>query len=111
MSSPSNEPPPPRHGFWRKHGLKLALSVVIAAAFTWTLQRGGLPLIPPKKAFEQVNVASCVEYMFIFAAWNTIHATRWRHLLAPLPATPFPPTLSASRPRSPPILLLPPSPL
>src|SRR5258708_37731891 len=89
MSSPSNEPPPPRHGFWRKHGLKLALSVVIAAAFTWTLQRGGLPLIPPKKAFEQVNVASCVEYMFIFAAWNTIRATRWRHLLAPIADIPL----------------------
>jgi len=89
MSSPSNEPPPPPHGFWRKHGLKLALSVVIAAAFAWTLQRGGLPLIPPKQAFEQVKISSCVEYMLIFAAWNTIRATRWRHLLAPIADIPL----------------------
>jgi len=62
---------------------------VIALAFGWTLEKGGLPLIPPKQAFEQVKVASCVEYMLLLATWHTIRAVRWRHLLAPIADIPL----------------------
>src|SRR5689334_24803997 len=81
--------PQARHGFWQKHGLKLAFSIVIAVAFAWTLERGGLPLIPPKSAFEKVEIASCVEYMGIFMFWHLVRATRWRHLLAPIADVPL----------------------
>jgi uncharacterized protein (TIRG00374 family) len=77
------------HGFWRKHGIKLAVSIVIAAAFGWTLERGGLPLIPPAAAFQKVKISSCVEYMGLVITWHTIRATRWRHLLAPIADVPL----------------------
>jgi hypothetical protein len=89
MSVEVDAQPQTRHGFWRKHGLKLALSIVIAAAFAWTLERGGLPLIPPKSAFARVEVASCVEYMALFIFWHIVRATRWRHLLAPIADVPL----------------------
>jgi uncharacterized protein (TIRG00374 family) len=72
--------------FWHKHGLKLAVSVVIAAAFAWTLERGGLPLIP--SAFDNVKVASIFEYIGLLAAFHTLRATRWRHLLSPIADVP-----------------------
>jgi uncharacterized protein (TIRG00374 family) len=81
--------PKPAHGFWRKHGVKLAVSLVISAAFAWTLRRGGLPLIPPAAAFEKVKISSCVAYMLLVVLWHTIRATRWRHLLAPIADIPL----------------------
>ncbi|SRR5260221_1078548 len=81
--------PKPAHGFWRKHGLKLAVSIVIAAAFAWTLERGGLPIIPPASAFRTVKIANCVEYMGLLIAWHSLRAIRWRHLLAPMAELPL----------------------
>ncbi len=75
--------------FWHKHGIKVVVSLIIAGAFAWTLERGGLPLIPPRSAFQKVKVSSCVEYMLLFIAWHTIRATRWRHLLAPIADVPL----------------------
>ena len=49
--------------FWQKHGLKLAVSVVIALAFVWTFRRGGLPLIPPASAIAKVPLSTYVEYV------------------------------------------------
>jgi glycosyltransferase 2 family protein len=89
MAVDAEAQPKPAHGFWHKHGLKLAVSIVIAAAFVWTFERGGLPLIPPASAFQKVNVASCVEYMAIVVFWHCIRATRWRHLLSPIADVPL----------------------
>ena len=85
MATEASSPPRPNHGFWRKHGLKLAASVLIAGAFAWTLERGGLPLIPPAAAFAKVNISSCIEYLLLLFAWHFVRATRWRHLLSPSP--------------------------
>jgi glycosyltransferase 2 family protein len=79
----------PTPGFWHKHGVKLAVSVVIAAAFAWTLERGGLPLIPPSSAFQNVSVSSCVWYMVTLVFWHALRAARWRHLLAPIAEVPL----------------------
>jgi glycosyltransferase 2 family protein len=79
----------PAPSFWQKHGAKLAVSVVIAAAFAWTLERGGLPLIPPRSAFEKVKVSSCLEYVAVLIFWHTVRAARWRHLLAPIAEVPI----------------------
>src|SRR5258708_29857389 len=81
--------PKPAQGFGRKHGVKLAVSLVIAAAFVWTLRRGGLPLIPPAAAFEKVNISSCIIYMLLVIIWHLVRATRWRHLLAPIADIPL----------------------
>jgi uncharacterized membrane protein YbhN (UPF0104 family) len=70
--------------FLQKHGLKLGVSVVIAAAFGWGLRHGGLPLLPAGDAFARVNVSYCLAYVIIFALMHTVRAMRWRHLLAPI---------------------------
>jgi uncharacterized protein (TIRG00374 family) len=84
MALEATDPPKHAHGFWHKHGLKLGASIVIAAAFAWTLERGGLPLVPPASAFQNVKISNCLEYMLLLITFHTIRATRWRHLLAPI---------------------------
>jgi uncharacterized protein (TIRG00374 family) len=81
--------PPKTHGFWRQHGLKLAVSLVIAGAFAWTLRRGGLPLLPPAASFARVRLDSCILYVLLLMFFHTIRATRWRLLLAPLARVPL----------------------
>src|SRR4051794_36173415 len=85
---PGLPPGKPPRGFVRKHGLKLGLSLVIAAAFVWTFERGGLPLLPPAASLAKVNLGACFLYLLIFAGWHTVRATRWRLLLAPLTEVP-----------------------
>jgi uncharacterized membrane protein YbhN (UPF0104 family) len=89
MAGEPSSQSPPHPGFWQKHGGKLALSIVIAVAFGWMLERGGLPLIPPATAFAKVSVPHVVGYTVIFIIWHTVRATRWRHLLAPLADVPL----------------------
>src|SRR5256885_15481050 len=76
-------------GFWAAHSLKLAISIVIAGAFVWTLNRGGLPLVPPRDALARVNVVACVEYLALCAIWFVVRALRWRHLLSPIASVPL----------------------
>jgi len=89
MEGPVTSPPKAHPGFWQKHGIKLGLSLVIAVAFGWMLERGGMPIIPPASAFAKVNVPICIAYSFIFMGWHTVRATRWRHLLAPIADVPL----------------------
>jgi len=89
MAGEASSQPPPHPGFWRKHGVKLGISVVIAIAFAWMLERGGLPLIPPASAFAKVKVSNCIAYTVIFMMWHAVRATRWRHLLAPIADVPL----------------------
>jgi glycosyltransferase 2 family protein len=79
----------PAVSFWRKHGLKLAVSVVIAAAFVWTFRRGGLPLIPPASALRKVELSTYLSYSGLLIVWHLVRATRWRHLLAPIADVPL----------------------
>jgi hypothetical protein len=85
----SRSAPPTQVGFWRKHGLKLAVSIVVAAAFVWTFRRGGLPLIPPSAALQKVELSTYVEYVAILITVHLIRATRWRHLLTPIAEIPL----------------------
>ena len=75
--------------FWQKHGLKLAVSVVIALAFVWTFRRGGLPLIPPAAAIAKVPLSTYVGYVALMIVFHLIRATRWRHLLTPIADVPL----------------------
>jgi glycosyltransferase 2 family protein len=89
-------PSAPQKGFFRRHGVKLVVSLVIAAAFAWTLERGGLPLVPPRESFGKVRVGSCLLFLALFVVWHTIRATRWRLLLAPLAEVPLRRVLAVS---------------
>src|ERR1700742_4820530 len=81
--------PPTAQGFFRRHAVKLVVSIVIAGAFSWTLHRVGLPLLPPKEAMAQVSVGSCIIYVALLITMHTFRATRWRHLLQPLGNVPL----------------------
>jgi hypothetical protein len=81
--------PPLTQSFWRKHGLKLAVSIVVAAAFVWTFRRGGLPLIPPAAALQKVELSTYAEYVALLITVHLIRATRWRHLLSPIAEVPL----------------------
>jgi len=76
-------------GFWRHHGLKLAVSVIISLIFIWTFRRGGLPLVPPAEAFRKVSLGHCAVYVACLMTWHLVRATRWRHLLAPIATIPL----------------------
>jgi hypothetical protein len=76
-------------GFWQKHGLKLAVSVVIGAAFVWTFRRGGLPLIPPAADLKKVALSTYLSYLGLVIAFHFVRAARWRHLLAPIADVPL----------------------
>ena len=75
--------------FWRKHGLKLAVSLVIALAFVWTFRRGGLPLIPPASAIAKVQPSTYVGYVSLMIVFHFVRAARWRHLLTPIADVPL----------------------
>jgi len=75
--------------FWRKHGLKLAVSLVIALAFVWTFRRGGLPLIPPASAIAKVPPSTYVGYLGLMVVFHFVRAARWRHLLTPIADVPL----------------------
>src|SRR5258706_9552492 len=89
MSSEVPAAPNRPHGFWRRHGLKLAVSIVIGGAFVWTMERGGLPLVPPAAAFKKVQISNCIAYMALLIGWHAVRALRWRHLLAPIADIPL----------------------
>jgi len=78
-----------RRTFLRAHGVKLAVSLVIAGAFVWTFQRGGLPLLPPWDALEEMDRGLFGAYLVVCAGWMVLRAARWRHLLAPIAQVPL----------------------
>jgi len=69
-----------RPRFW----LRLAVSLVIAVALTWTLVSGGLPIIPSARAFDHVKWGFVVLYGLALVGVHLSRAIRWRHLLRPL---------------------------
>jgi uncharacterized protein (TIRG00374 family) len=63
---------------------RLALSLVLAAAFVWVAFRGGLPLVPPKDAFGVVKWWTVGIYVLSLGGVHWFRAARWRHLLRPV---------------------------
>lgn len=76
--------PPPAAagpGFLRKHAAKLVASVIITAGIVFTLQKGGLTLVPRGVSFQNVRWWTVPAYMVTFTVMNYFRATRWRFLL------------------------------
>jgi uncharacterized membrane protein YbhN (UPF0104 family) len=84
VTQPTTRPASSVRIFWQKHGLKLGVSVLIAAAFAWALRQGGLPLLPPADALARVSLPHCLAFVVVFMATLLVRAVRWRHLLAPI---------------------------
>ena len=76
MAGEPSSQPTPHPGFWQKHGVKLVVSLVIAVAFGWMLERGGLPIIPPASAFARVKVPNVIAFTLLFIVWHGLRATQ-----------------------------------
>ncbi len=75
--------------FLRRLLPKLAISLVLAALFSWLVIRGGIPLVPSAAAFAAVRWEYAFAYVGILALSHLARATRWRFLIAPVKKVPI----------------------
>ena len=68
-------------GFFRRHGVKLILSLLLGGGLALLLARGGLPLIPPEEAFAELKPWTVAAYVVSLVGVHVFRAARWRHLL------------------------------
>jgi glycosyltransferase 2 family protein len=57
------------------------VSLLIAAGFVWLMQRGGLPMLPPEAAWNQLASWAIPTYFAIYCAHTFFRTWRWLHLL------------------------------
>ncbi|MFW6066751.1 MAG: lysylphosphatidylglycerol synthase transmembrane domain-containing protein [Myxococcota bacterium] len=67
---------------------KLAVSVAVGGVFAWLVMRGGVPLIPPAEAFEDVQWWGVAAYLPLLVLTHFLRAARWRLLVAPIKPLP-----------------------
>ena len=77
MQQNSNE----SRGFLRRHASKLIASVIITAGIVFTLQKGGLTLLPEGGDFDHVRWWTLPAYLLTLAVISYFRAVRWRYLL------------------------------
>ncbi len=77
-----------RFSFLRRHGIRLALSVLVAFVFWLILRGGGLPVVPESSAFKDVRWWACPGYALCLASLSLIRAMRTRHLFRPIAHVP-----------------------
>ncbi len=68
-------------GFFQRHGIKLAVSIVLGIGIAWVMARGGLPLVPPKSTFSELRPWAVPAYVLTLVVVHFFRAVRWRHLL------------------------------
>ncbi len=68
-------------GFFRRHASKLIASAVITAGIVFTLQKGGLTLLPEGGDFQHVRWWTLPAYFVTLIAMSYFRAVRWRYLL------------------------------
>lgn len=68
-------------GFLRRHAAKLLASVIITAGIIFTLQKGGLTLVPEGGDFAHVRWVSIPAYLATLVVMSYFRAVRWRFLL------------------------------
>ncbi|WP_394838956.1 flippase-like domain-containing protein [Pendulispora rubella] len=84
-SSTALEPP---HGFFRRHTAKLVASAVITASLLFTLQKGGLKLLPDSGNFAHVRWWTLGGYFLTLVVMTYFRAVRWRFLLRSIATVP-----------------------
>lgn len=73
-------PPARTRGF----ATRLLLSLLIAAGFVWLLQRGGLPMLPPRAAWSELTWWAAPLYVVLCCISTSFRTYRWLHLLRPI---------------------------
>lgn len=76
-----SEQSPETKGFFRQHAAKLIASVVITAGVIFTLQKGGLTLVPKEGNFSTVKWFTVPLYLVTLIVMSYFRAVRWRFLL------------------------------
>lgn len=84
----SNSVAPPPQGFLRRHAVKLVLSVVITAGILFTIQKGGLKLVPEWKDYAGVRWWTAPLYAPFFFGVTWFRSVRWRFLLRSIAEVP-----------------------
>lgn len=69
---------------WKRHRVKLIVSVVLGGGIAWAMSRGGLPILPSATQLASVELWTIPAYLGIMACVHFLRAVRWRHLLRPL---------------------------
>ncbi len=64
--------------------LRLVVSLLIAGGFVWLLQRGGLPVLPPSAAWDQLAPWAVPVFFAVCAVATAFRTYRWVHLLRPI---------------------------
>jgi glycosyltransferase 2 family protein len=72
-----------------RHWPKLLFSLLMAGGFVWLLRQGGLPLLPPAQALDQVAWWGVALHVLIWSSALLIRATRWHFLLAVVQRVPM----------------------
>ena len=80
--------PPPAQGFLRRHAVKLVLSAVITAGILYTIQKGGMKLVPEWKDYQGVRWWTAPLYAPLFFAVTWFRSVRWRFLLRSIAEVP-----------------------
>jgi len=66
------------------HAPRLIASLVIAGGFVWLFHRGGLPLIPERKAFSTLSPWAVPTYAALTCVGMLFRTHRWLYLLRPI---------------------------
>lgn len=78
-----------RPSWLRRHGFKVAASLLLAIGFALLMHAGALPLVPKKEAFAHVRWWTVGGYLLLFTMVHFIRAIRWGLLLQPLHPVPM----------------------
>ncbi len=68
---------------------KLLVSLALGALFAWLSARGGVPLLPPARAFAGVAPWAVPVYLLSLLFVHYFRASRWRFLIAPVKHVPL----------------------
>lgn len=83
--------PPPNPGgpgFVARHRVKLLLSAVITVLLIYSLQKGGLSLVPQRSDFHRVKWWVVAAYLVPLLVMHYFRAVRWRYLLRSIAVVP-----------------------
>jgi hypothetical protein len=74
--------------FLRRHAIKLIASAVITVGVVYTVEKGGLKLVPDGGDFDRVHWWALAVYVPLFLAMTWFRSIRWRFLLRSIAEVP-----------------------
>jgi glycosyltransferase 2 family protein len=88
-SASETEPDRQGAGFLKRHAGPLAASLVLALAFAWVLNRGGLPYLPPAGTLERVDALDFAGFAVVMLFHMLTRHGRYHFLIASVARLPL----------------------